>query len=200
MIIQKLYKSEHQNASMSKQIKRYEEKIELLEDEVRVLKTIINEENLDHYNCIIKENQKLKKENEKMKSFFEDYGLKWVDNDNQEGEFKLETLLNDLNLAKDEVLYKWDNKTLNMLDLDFIIQKVSTLNSKYLRSYKPSIRNKEKEPDSIKIKFYKNGFKLGTLKYFSYVSREAHNILKDIIDGFYPSYIKNVYPEGIIIN
>ena len=62
------------------------------------------------------------------------------------------------------------------------------------------VKIKDKEPDSIKIKFYKNGFKLGTLKYFSYVSKEAHNILKDIIDGFFPGFLKNVYPEGIIIN
>ena len=119
----------------------YKDKIEQLEEEVKVLKTIISEENLDHYNCIIKENHRLKKENDKMKLFFEDYGLKWIDNDNQEGEFKLEALLNDLNLAKDEVLYKWDNKTLNMLDLDFIIQKVASLNAKYLRNYKPTGKN-----------------------------------------------------------
>jgi len=135
-----------------------------------------------------------------MKAFFDDYGLKWLGEDKKEGEFKLQALMSDLNVAKDEVLYNWDAKKLNMLNLEIIFEKVELLNSKFLRNFKPqNKKDLEKGPDEMKIKFYKNGFKIGTLKYFSYVSKEAHNILRDILEGFFPSFLKNVYPEGILI-
>jgi hypothetical protein len=135
-----------------------------------------------------------------MKQFLDDYGLKWITNDKQEGDFKLAALMNDLNIAKDEVLYNWDTKSLNMLNLESLIDKIELLNSKFLRNYKPTFRkDKDPNPDSIKMKFYKNGFKVGTLRYFSYISKEAHNILKDIMDGFFPSFLKNIFPEGILL-
>ena len=42
-----------------------------------VLKTAIEEEHLEHYRCILTENEKLKKENQDMKEFLADYGFKW---------------------------------------------------------------------------------------------------------------------------
>lgn len=36
-----------------------------------------------------------------MKLFLDDYGLKWITTDNRDGEFKLETLMNDLKIATD---------------------------------------------------------------------------------------------------
>jgi len=72
-----------------------------------------------------------------MKQFLEDYGLRWINNDVQKGEFKLKALMDDLTLAKDELLYNWDTKTFNLLNLDSLIDKVDTLNQKYLRGYKP---------------------------------------------------------------
>jgi len=49
-----------------------------LEAELRVLKGAIEEEHLEHYRCIIAENEKLLKENQEIKDFLSDYGLKWV--------------------------------------------------------------------------------------------------------------------------
>ena len=179
---------------------RYEKRIQELESDVRVLKTIISEECLDDYNFIIKENEKLKDENIKMKAFLEDYGLKWLNNDVKEGEFKLKSLIDDLNLAKDDVMFNWNTKTMNLLNLDVITDKVEMLNARFLRGFRPiSMKDKENGPDIIKLKFYKNGLKVGTLKYFSYVSRDAHNLLRDIINGFLPTFLKNIYPEGSLM-
>ncbi|CAI2368578.1 unnamed protein product [Moneuplotes crassus] len=200
VIIQKLEKSEAMNSDLKLKTKRYEDRIQELESEVIVLKTIISEECLDNYNSIIKENEKLKSENIKMKAFLADYGLKWLNNDIQKGDFKVQALLDDLNLAKDDLMYNWDTKTFNLLDLDAIIDKVETLNNRFTRGFRQvSKKDKEDGSDVIKLKFYKNGFKVGTLKYFSYTSKEAHSLLRDIINGYLPTFLKNIYPEGTLM-
>lgn len=136
-----------------------------------------------------------------MKSFLKDYGLKWLNNDTQKGEFKLKALLDDLHLAKDDLMYNWDTKTFNLLNLDLIGDKVEVINNRFARGFRQSVKKESEEggQDVIKLKFYKNGLKVGTLKYFSYVSREAHSLLRDIIGGFLPTFLKNIYPEGTLM-
>ena len=71
-----------------------------------------------------------------MKQFLDDYGLKRIKTDSKDGDFKLEALMNDLKISKDSSIYKWDNKTNNMLNLELVIEKVEVLNGKFLRLYK----------------------------------------------------------------
>lgn len=101
----------------------------------------------------------LNKQNNEMKQFLYDYGLKWVSSDKKEGEFKLDALLNDLKVSKDPLIYKWDNKTNNMLNLDLVIDKVDLLNSKFMKTYKPNAKSKvDQGPDSIKLKVSSSKF------------------------------------------
>lgn len=49
-----------------------------LEREVDILKSIVEEEHLEHYQCIFKQNEQLKAENKDIKAFLSDYGFSWL--------------------------------------------------------------------------------------------------------------------------
>lgn len=88
-----------------------------------------------------------------MRAFLEYYGLKWVNKEKREGEFKLEALMRDLNAARKDSVYNLNPKSINLLDLDLLREKIIAVNQKQARNYKSRThRNKEKEPDSIKLK------------------------------------------------
>jgi hypothetical protein len=49
-MMQKLHKAQDRSSNLSQRVVKYEDEIKRLEAEVRVLKMIISEEYLDHYN------------------------------------------------------------------------------------------------------------------------------------------------------
>jgi UBX domain-containing protein 11 len=54
-----------------------------------------------------------------------------------------------------------------------------------------------KKLDPIQIFFFKNGIIVAGDKFAPYYSKEAQNVLSDILDGYFPYDLKKKYPEGV---
>ena len=72
------------------------------------------------------------------------------------------------------------------------------LNGKIIERKKGTNIHKLTENEKIKIKFYKNGFKLHLYSFFMYESKVAQQILIDFIEGFYPNILEKSFPEGVL--
>lgn len=90
MIVSKLKKVEELNKQKEVRIVTLEEENQLLKNELKTLKKIVKEEHLEHYNCILTENDFLRKENDDMKNYLKDYGIIWQGEKQTQGEFKAE--------------------------------------------------------------------------------------------------------------
>ena len=105
---------------MAIKLQEYKSRIEELEAEIVVLKSIISEEHLAHYNCVFKQNARLREENREMKEFLGNYGLNWVNKQRREGEFRLEALVRDFMAAEKDSLLPKGFKVREMTDSDLM--------------------------------------------------------------------------------
>ena len=58
-------------------------------------------------------------------------------------------------------------------------------------------RFKKKEP--LLIVFFKNGVMLKGFPVFLYGSKDAVNLIADILDGFFPKQLEKAYPDGVLL-
>ena len=66
------------NKEKDSQISILKEQISVLQNEVKTLKLIVAEEHLEHYKCILSENEYLWKETADMKEYLKTYGNIWI--------------------------------------------------------------------------------------------------------------------------
>jgi hypothetical protein len=51
----------------------------------------------------------------------------------------------------------------------------------------------------LPIGFFANGIAIKGFKFFPYKSKEALQILGDLIDGYFPYVLKRKYPNGVFM-
>lgn len=138
-----------------------------------------------------------------MEKFLGDYGLKWVGSSAQEQnkkDFNVEGLHKDIDKSKP--IYK--SKLPKEIDINIIERRIDELNiiiakegeSEIVRHKNGAHIFKKKEP--IHIAFYKDGLIIQGYPFYKYSSREALQIIEDILDGYFPAILKHKYPEGTL--
>eukprot|EP00928_Gymnodinium_smaydae_P018063 TRINITY_DN16878_c1_g2_i1.p1 TRINITY_DN16878_c1_g2~~TRINITY_DN16878_c1_g2_i1.p1 ORF type:complete len:724 (-),score=138.54 TRINITY_DN16878_c1_g2_i1:6-1919(-) len=53
------------------------------------------------------------------------------------------------------------------------------------------------EPPPLPLTFFEDGFKLGARPLQAYNSQRAHQLVRDIIDGYFPYELKDEFPDGV---
>jgi len=196
----RLSKLESTCNSQREEIKEKTKTIDKLQSEINILKTENNAESL----------LKLKEENEnyknlvhEMEKFLNDYGLKWVGSTAKEqnrNEFNAEGLKKDIDKSKP--IYK--SKLPREIDINVVERRIEELNiiianegdSEIVKQKNGAHVFKKKEP--IHIAFYKDGLIIQGYPFYKYSSREALQIIEDILDGYFPALLKHKYPEGTL--
>ena len=51
----------------------------------------------------------------------------------------------------------------------------------------------------VKLRMFRNGIIVSSLPYYPYMAKEANEILRDIVDGYFPHRLKGKFPEGVRI-
>jgi len=49
----------------------------------------------------------------------------------------------------------------------------------------------------LPLTFFQDGVKLGSLSFHEYSSRETQLLLRDVLDGYFPYVLKDLYPDGV---
>eukprot|EP00347_Sterkiella_histriomuscorum_P011900 403370666 len=205
-LLMRITKLQQANIQLRKELRDKNQRLQEYEKEVSVLKTIIEEEHLEHYNCIITQNEKLKQENQEIKTFLEDYGFKWLGSidqmksQNEEEKKKLFELMKTDFTQFQEPIFKTQiagGGQATNLPIDEIRKKVDELNKKSEKSYAKrqngtAIIDKDKP---LILTLYRNGLKLGNFPYYPYFSKDGQELLSDIYDGYFPTKLKGKYFE-----
>lgn len=112
-------------------LKTQSESLEMAWNEVKTLKKIVEEEHLEHYHCIISENEHLHKENAQMREFLLQYGIRWKGEQWAEGEFRDEAAKADLKTSQPVYWFKLKQGDIeNDLALEDIMEAVDLINVK----------------------------------------------------------------------
>lgn len=118
-----------------------------------------------------------------------------------EGQLKIDQLNSQLDQQK-----PFYNKNLpKEVDLALIHRRIEELNYIQLKEGNDEIvmdrdgiaRFKKKEP--LLIAFFKNGVILKGSPLFTYGSKDAVNLLADILDGYFPKQLEKRYPDGVLL-
>lgn len=132
-----------------------------------------------------------------MKDFLHRYGLKWVGNQQTEGELNVAALNQDLSGSDPRFRYNLPHE----IDVRVLTRRVQELNiiaekdagrwvvEGNVRQFRP--------PQAIPIFFFRNGLILYGFPFRPYSSNEAQSLLSDILDGYFPFDLKKKYPDGV---
>ncbi|CDW87017.1 ubx domain-containing protein 11 [Stylonychia lemnae] len=203
-LLMRINKLQQINSVLKKDLLDKANKIDELEREVSILKTLVEEEHLEHYNCVLNQSEKLKQENKEMKQFLEDYGFKWLGSIDQmkttnadEKKKLFEIMKKDYTTFQDPMFKNQQLSGVPSLAIEEIKKKVEELNKKSEKQYAKrqngtAIIDKDKP---LLFHLFRNGLKLGSLPYYPYFSKEGQEILSDIYDGFFPTRLKGKYFE-----
>ena len=144
-----------------------------------------------------KENTNCKRQITEMALFLADYGMEWVgyhyDQNNQESASNHDIIAT--KQSKNHCVY---------FNISIMLQRIKELNS--LINYQHIAKNERSNvyhftsPPSISITFYTNGIFLKNGPLRTYELTETKQFLRDILDGYFPSELKEEYPNGVMFN
>ena len=104
------------------EIKRKTDQIDTLQSEVEKLRKEVPQDKIEKYRVAARENEKIRKENEEIKGFLAEYGLKWM---GKEGKFNIQELQNVLSIKGPT----YRNNLPKEIDLVVIIKRIEALNA-----------------------------------------------------------------------
>jgi len=197
LMAQRLSKLEMTNNSQREEIRDQAQTIINLQEEVIVLKLSSNAEETLKLKA---ENDKLKKQVQEMEKFLADYGLKWIGSENNKERrrsFDINSVNKDLEHAKPHYRTSLPKE----IDMVVVTRRVEELNMLAAHDGEDVIvkidgahQFKKREP--LPIAFFKDGMIIKGFPFYKYSAREAQQILEDILEGYYPSILKQKYPDG----
>jgi len=76
------------------------------------------------------------------------------------------------------------------MDIDDIIKACEVVNQKIISKLKVRVGVvDDRNLKNIPLHFFSNGIKVNNQIFYPYVSKEAHDFVKDISDGFLPGFL-----------
>ena len=197
-ITKRLRASEQEISSLRQHYARLQSYTDTLKSENAELKRQIKnqdtiEENLD----LARENSLLAEQIREMEQFLLDYGLQWVGRNNR----SIST--NDAGIADLEPTETYSQFAKKVEELNNLIKsepiQVKTTDQGGMQKRGRLVHASE-TVNSIKMTFYKNGLmiKRGPFRYAG--SDSYTSVVRDIVDGYFPSEFQDENPDGVIIN
>ena len=181
-------------------IKQLEERLKTSEREFDKVNEVYSKTNIG---VMQKKCESLQKQVDDMESFLEDYGMIWV-GENQEEE------LNDPDLSGEEnpgLGSHSDWTPANSVDIsrripfEQILKRVRDLNvlvgDGIARVSQTKTGATFKIPEPINLEFYADGFILFEGPFRKYTDEYSNEFIRDILDGYFPSELRERYPDGI---
>eukprot|EP01084_Bolivina_argentea_P255012 428830_1 len=208
-ITQRLSALEKQMKNLRKITKEKDNQICILANCKNDLESIVYQHNNENTMQILNKLEQVQIENEgckrqiaEMELFLADYGMEWVGykHDNETID---DTIYYHHEIKKEDVKKSTNsNKNCVYFNIDIMMQKIKELNS--VVNYQHITKNKHSNihhftsAPTISLIFYLNGIfiKNGPLR--KYELCETKQFIRDILDGYFPSELKNQYPNGVI--
>eukprot|EP00747_Dinoflagellata_sp_TGD_P165599 gnl/TRDRNA2_/TRDRNA2_187091_c0_seq1.p1 gnl/TRDRNA2_/TRDRNA2_187091_c0~~gnl/TRDRNA2_/TRDRNA2_187091_c0_seq1.p1 ORF type:complete len:560 (+),score=119.67 gnl/TRDRNA2_/TRDRNA2_187091_c0_seq1:127-1680(+) len=143
-----------------------------------------------------------------MEKFLEDYGLTWVGDAEMDDEADQEDIADATDQIETSDKQKGASEDpVRALDIDVIETMVKTLNSsvekegprvvssRVGKAVHARLVSEEKPP--LPLTFFRDGLKLGEQAFCVYESPTAQQVIRDVLDGYFPYVLKDQYPDGV---
>ena len=130
-----------------------------------------------------------------MEEFLNDYGLKWVGKEGNQGVFNADQVKQEIDMKGP--CYR--NNLPPEIDTEVLSRRIEELNfiAEKSKIQKKDGVNKFVKQDDFKIWFFKNGLLLQGFPFYPYHSKEAQSVLSDILEGYFPYDLKIKFPNGV---
>lgn len=167
-----------------------------LEDEISILKVAqSNGKLVEQMQHLQRENTLLKKEVYEMKEFLADYGLEWVGNGNISLDSAVEEDSTLKHIVDFETLQKCITK-LNQVLYEEPAQIVTDKNS----SRKARLVHAGEIFQKMQVTYFQDGLLINRGPFRPCNSASYHTFVQDIIDGYFPSELREEFPDGVIFD
>nr|DBA33757.1 TPA: hypothetical protein GDO54_001395 [Pyxicephalus adspersus] len=178
----------------AREIQVKDQEIAMLEQKLKKLQKLKSGHSLSeqHVQEVEKRCQELQKRISDMEHFLSDYGLVWVGDDDSANTAEQKTTSSSSGLSSNTFQPDFDLILENLRDLN-------VLGGEGVSQIQYSARSARlKPPDPIPLTLYKNGIILFQGPFRSYQEPSTQQCIKDIMDGFFPSELQALFPDGVI--
>ncbi|XP_012567140.1 UBX domain-containing protein 11 isoform X1 [Hydra vulgaris] len=143
---------------------------------------------------------RLQKQVHDMEAFLEDYGMIWCgDSENGDNNENKDII----QIKRKSYQEKLRNKTnVFKMDFDLVVNNIEKLNwlagegEHYIKHTKDGAKLQIKEPVSLTL--YNNGIVMFAGPFRPYSESTTQVCMKDIMDGYFPTELKTMYPNGVL--
>lgn len=209
-MMSKITALEQKVMSQSKDITEKDKRIRILEDKLKILQTARNtEEDEGKTQALEKKCLLLQQNVHEMETFLADYGMVWVgDRSDPNSDVYNDDGLSSSGSDTSEDLKLWRQDTSlageaepPALDFDKLLDNIKDLNvlagEGVHRIQHTTDGARLKMPDPVDLAFYANGIMMYNGPFRPYTDPQTKYLIKDIMDGYFPSELQSRYPDGI---
>lgn len=210
----RLSQVERLNAQQATKLAKQAQEIDMLRAELDVMRSCGDEEGgsdteeMD-VQVLRADRRRCKRQMEEMHRFLADYGLTWVggQGDDADAESEEDEAAADAKVSVDAVS-PGRRKPEDTFDVDVqaVKAQVESLNGSVERegakvvseSVGGAVRARLAQDDAmpLPLALFRDGVKLGRLAFKLYSEQAAQQIVRDVLDGYFPYVLKDDYPEG----
>ncbi|XP_061453858.1 UBX domain-containing protein 11 isoform X2 [Rhineura floridana] len=200
-MMQKIASLEQDVKSQARAILHKDKKIKELEEQIKILKKgkeesswVSRAEELEVI-CL-----KLQHQVWEMERFLDDYGLIWV-GEGTDSLGEVDSLSEEGSQLSRRFWKPGDSIISQTINFDVIFERLKDLNAlagegmSHIEHIAGGARLKQL--DSIPLTFYHNGFVMFNGPFRSYEEPSTQQLLRDIMDGYFPSELQRRYPDGV---
>ncbi|XP_065650111.1 UBX domain-containing protein 11 isoform X4 [Hydra vulgaris] len=190
----KLMEAQQLNMEKDRQIKALEEKCFQYE------KSEVATQSQQTGNELKTKCYKLQKQVHDMEAFLEDYGMIWC-GDSENGDDNGNKDINQINRKSYQEKLMSKTNAFKM-DFDLVVNNIAKLNwlagegEHYVKHTKDGAKLQIKEPVSLTL--YNNGIVMFAGPFRPYSESTTQVCMKDIMDGYFPTELKTMYPNGVL--
>ncbi|XP_043939879.1 UBX domain-containing protein 11 [Protopterus annectens] len=205
-LMQRLNRLEQREKIQAQEIKQKDKQIAALEERLQIMQRSqemhfkpSREEELE------KKCRHLQNQVWEMEKFLNDYGMIWVgEKHDQDGELYLQEEREPQRKNQShERLWQPDSSTSAkfIVDFDLVLENIRDLNilagegEAHVEHIEGGARLRHVNPVSLTL--YRNGIFLFNGPFRSYTEPSTQQFIRDIMDGYFPSELQKMYPEGI---
>ncbi|XP_063729592.1 UBX domain-containing protein 11-like [Symsagittifera roscoffensis] len=179
-------------------IKQLQERLNQSELELNKVNEVYSKTNVG---VVQKRCEELQKQVDEMESFLEDYGMIWVGDSNNAKYNSRESLNEDDGDTGEDWIPGESVDIVDRVPFNELIKGVKDLNVLVGEGIARVSQTKTgatfKIPDPINLEFYTDGFILFDGPFRMYSDDFSKEFIRDILDGFFPSELRERYPDGI---
>lgn len=199
---------EQRVTSQNKEITEKDKRIKILEEKLQIVQSArSNEESDSRTQEMEKKCLLLQQHVHEMETFLSDYGMVWIgEKSDPKSDVYNDEDISDSDTDSAEDLWRPESSLAGdveppKIDYDKMMENIKDLNvlagEGISRIQRTTDGARLKLPDPVDLALYANGIMMYSGPFRPFTDPQTQHLIKDILDGYFPSELQTRYPDGI---